>query len=71
MKKGYTILFSFTVTINCCLKYYHVTRVTNEASKLELIDINLEQITDGSYVGRYLMRMVTAEVEVTIEDYEI
>ncbi|WP_026477824.1 FMN-binding protein [Alkaliphilus transvaalensis] len=79
MKKPKVKLFVISVisimiilmALNYGLPYFQANRATAEALQINLVDLGLDEVIDGSYEGEYAIRMVTAKVKVIVDNHKI
>ena len=65
------LIFIIGIVIAVFLAFSGFEKNLEELKKIPISDVDLTQISDGTYRGSYSHTPVSAEVEVTVKDYKI
>lgn len=71
MKKKILIILLCTILFVLIGASLYLKRLVNDVNSITVSNLNMANITDGIYVGKYSITPVYVEVEVTVTEYKI
>lgn len=71
MKKKILIILLCTILFVLIGASLYLKRLVNDVNSITVSNLNMANITDGIYVGKYCITPVYVEVEVTVTEHKI
>lgn len=71
MKKKILIILLCTILFVLIGASLYLKRLVNDVNSITVSNLNMANITDGIYVGKYSITPVYVEVEVTVTEHKI